>query len=156
MTSVALGEPGTPLICWAGAGRTADIPAEAVSTVRPYLIRLLRFMVSPWSISCCFDSQNFVSLCPIRVRLYSISGGQIVLLRFARNSFRLRIHGGRLQVNASFVAKQRLVIHGFIKISEANGGRILDLGPIGVAVMLYRRGVKIQAIANEGGQVREI
>jgi hypothetical protein len=29
---VALGEPGVPLICWAGAGKVANIAAETVNT----------------------------------------------------------------------------------------------------------------------------
>ena len=39
MTCVALGEPGVPLICWAGAGNAVNI-AATVSTVELCLKRL--------------------------------------------------------------------------------------------------------------------
>ena len=45
--TVALGEPGTPVICWADAGTETDIAAADISKLRPYLIRLFCFMFSP-------------------------------------------------------------------------------------------------------------
>ena len=35
MVTVALGEPGVPVICWAGAGRAANIAAAPASSDKP-------------------------------------------------------------------------------------------------------------------------